>query len=267
MAAICGTTQALKKTPAPLGIIPNSSALTSGVNKETNKPLLAALVAEDVPHQQEQEKPSEATESGSEEEKQPQEPDRTLFCHPSVWSLQRIWKERTGYLFTDEEYLLADKLIRSYRYRVVEAVLRNTLWMRANSAKLRWNKFSVFAKHWQRNHEEYLAWCATGHLDKKRGHQTPAQKFDTVPDDDRMDIKEWNALAAWFKEYGKVGEWEIASDEWKAMGLRHGHVYTAMKFCGEESIPVTKEQFIDLLLECGGLKAVGAVAGFDEEEA
>jgi len=275
MGANCYTTLALPITPAPdalaLVTTPDSSALTGGNKKESKEPLLASLVAE-VDHPATQTNPDllsnlddglsvEPIESVSEcktKQPQPQRPDAVLFSHPSCWSLQRIWKNRTGYLFTDEDFILADKLIRTYRYRVVEAVLRNTLHERPESAKLRWNKFAVFARNWDRNHESYLAYCATAHLDKKRGsYKPPAQKFDTVPEDDQVDPKEWDSLIEWFQEHGKIGEWNLPMQEWEAMGLRHGHVYTAMKFCGEESIPVTKEQFISLLLECAELKAVG----------
>jgi hypothetical protein len=242
------------------------SASTPPETKEERKePLLAPLVAEAVEHLEEEEEPSKASELES-EEKQNQEPEEQSL-HPSVWSLRRIWKDRTGYLFTVEDFALANKLIRAYRYRVVEAVLRNTLWMRANSAKLRWNKFSIFAKHWQRNHEEYLAWCATGHLDKKRGNQTPAQKFDPIPEEGWVEanVKEFNALAAWFREHGKVGEWTVSIEN---LGLRKEYAYVAMKYLGDEGIAVTKEVFLDLLMEVASIKAVGAaVGGFDVEEA
>ncbi len=169
-----------------------------------------------------------------------------------------MWKERTGYLFTDADKVLAHKLIIAYRYRVVEAVLRNTLFMRKNSAKLCWNKFSIFAKHWQRNHEEYLAWCASAHLDKKYGSsQSPALKFDPVPDEGWVEAnaKEYNALRAWFKENCKIGEWTVTAKEF---GLRNEHSYVVLKYLGDEGLAVTKEAFVDLLLEAGGAKDVAS---------
>ena len=258
--AKCGTTQALPLTPAPLGITDDSSALTSG-KKETNKPFVAALLTEGSQVNQGQEKPEELHGEEAEEQNQPQ-------LHPSVWSLERMWKERTERNFIDEEALLAHELILAYRFRVVEAVLRNTLWMRKKSAAFRWNKFAIFAMHWERNHEEYLAWCATAHLDKKYGSsQSPVRKFDPVPEKGWVDAnaKEYNALAAWFRANGKIGEWTVTPQEF---GLRKEHGYVAMKYLGDEGLAVTKETFIDLLLEVGGaLKPKTVAAGFDVEKA
>jgi hypothetical protein len=257
MVAKCNTTQVLNITPAPdgAGSTSNSSALTSGNKEVTKEPLLAPLVAEESSTAEE--KP---TDLPSEPETQNQEqPD----LHPSVWSLQRIWKDRTGYLFTDEDLALANKLIVTYRYRVMEAVLRNTLWTRPESAKLRWNKFSVFAKNWVRNHEAYLAWFASN---PKTTHAA-VQKFDPVPEDDKIDTKEWNGLIRWMKEHGKIGYWTFEPTEWEKMGFTRGHVYTAMRYCGDEGFAVSKERFIDLLMEAAGVRAVGAPKGFDEEEA
>jgi hypothetical protein len=260
--AKCGTTQALKNNSAPLGTENNSSALTSG-KEVTKEPLLALLVAEcsaASPTEKTDTNPTELPseeppEFGSEEPEENQNQDTSHF-HPSVWSLERMWKERTGYLFTEADKALAHKLIITYRYRVVEAVLRNTLWMRPKSAKLRWNKFRIFAKHWQRNHEEYLAWCARAHLDKKYGSsQSAALKFDPVPEEGWADAnaKEFNALRAWFKENGKIGEWTVAA---KDFGLRDEHSYVVLKYLGDEGLALNKEAFVDLLLEAGGAKDV-----------
>jgi hypothetical protein len=244
--------------------------LSDSRKEVTKEPLLASLEAECSAASPEEKTNTNPTELSSEEPEENQNQD-TPDLHPSVWSLERMWKERTGYLFTDADKVLAHKLIIAYRYRVVEAVLRNTLFMRKNSAKLRWNKFSIFAKHWQRNHEEYLAWCATGYLDKGRGYSShsPAQKFDTVPNDDQIDTKitkEWNSLVAWLKEH-KQGDWQFGRQDWEAMGLHRGHVYVVLRYLADEGVAATKVQLIDLLFEAAGVKAVGAAARFDLEEA
>ena len=259
--ANCGTTRALRDS----GTQTDSHAEVPSVNELTKEPL--ASLAEVVALHSEASQPLNSLGIGSEEKATANPEPVWALCHPSVWSLQRIWKNRTGRLFTDEEMLAADELVRTYRYRVVESVLRNTLHERPNSSKLRWNKFTIFAKHWERNHDEYLAYCASAHHCKDRGLRAPIGKFDMVPDEDKVDLQEWKVSAAWFKNHGKIGEWDFPRAEWESMGFRRGHVFTAIKYCSEESVPVTKKQFLDLLMECAGLRAVGAVAGFDPEEA
>jgi hypothetical protein len=245
-------TENLEGAAAPIQEHLEGSALTCG-NKETKEPL--APLAEGSENQQQ----VLSEFNSEEEEQQPQE------LHPSVWSLERIWFVRTQRPFTDEEKGLANKLIMTYRFRVVKAVLENTLWQRPKSAKLRWNKFSIFAKHWDRNHEEYLAYCATPQ--KGGGHLTALSKFSPVPEEGDVDPQEWNSLTKWFKQT-KIGDWTFEREDWEAMGFTRPQVYTALLYCGEEGIGVTKEAFTDLIREVAGIKAVGAAAGcFDPEEA
>lgn len=234
--------------------------------KVSKKPLASLAEVGEASQPQKQDKTAEALSPQAEEKKrQPQEPEPDEL-HPGCWSIRRIWQESTGHILSWEDMALAHKLIVTYRYRAVGAVLRNTLWTRPKSAKLRWNKFSVFAKHWERNHEEYLAWIASN---PKTTHAA-VQKFDPVPGDDEIDQKEWNGLTRWMTEH-KIGDWTFERAEWEKMGFTYGQVYTAMLYCGEEGIGVTRDKFISLLLEVAGGREPGAEfefkGMFDEEEA
>ena len=225
------------------------SALTSG-KEERKEPFLASLVTEGSADKgQDKDNPARLGLQSEEQEQTQNRPELDL--HPSVWSLERIWHERTERNFTGEERVLANGLILAYRFRVVEAVLRNTLWQRPKSAKLRWNKFAVFAKHWERNHEEYLAYCASGGAGKAGGTLSPVRKFDPVPKDGWVaaNAKEYMALVNWFKSDGKIGEYTVKPTVYGLPAYEHG--YVAMKYLGDEGRAMTKEDFVALLLEVG----------------
>jgi hypothetical protein len=265
-AANCGTTQALNITPAlgslALGINPDSCAeVPSSIKKQTKEPLASLAEAGQSQADTNQLSLENSLEIVSESKTKAKatpelvESDVNAEIHPSVFSLQRKWKERTGHLFTNDEKRIAHGLILAHRYRVVEAVLQNTLYVRPKSAKLRWNKFSIFAKHWQRNHEEYLAWCASG-----KTTQLPHRKFDPAPAEGWVDqnAEEFNGLVTWFRESGKVGEYTVNPVD---LGLRKEHAYIAMKYLGDEGIAVDRETFVNLLMECAGVREYECACG------
>lgn len=241
-----------------------SEGFGSPSRKEESKEPLAPLAQMVVQVEEQVNTPSGLLDDGSITEETPTPKPNPL--HWRVPHLEKFWIARTQRSFTEAEAQLASDLIFAHRYRVVEAVLTNTLWKRPASAKLRWNKFAIFAKHWERNHEEYLAWCVTGEFDKTRGSvsKTPITKFDAVPDPAKMTDKhaeEWKQLVQWLKDYGKDGEWEMGTDEWKDLGVHQGHVYVVLSYIGEEGMCVTKDQFTDLLCEAGHTQfSEGAVA-------
>lgn len=249
--ANCGTTLTIKETPAPSSLTEtDSSALTSGIKKETKEPLLASLVADGVHVKDE-------ILSGLEAEPAEKEPEAPLVFHPSVYELQTLWRERTGLMFSGEELILADRLIRTYRYGVVYAVLRNTLYDRQASAKLRWNKFTVFARNWERNHEEYLAWCASGSFDKRRGHNsTVVTKYDPVPDEGWLlkNADEYKRISDYFEGHNKEGDWTFKVSE---LGVTPGCQYVMMKYVTRERLRVTKNEAINLLFEAAGQIPIG----------
>lgn len=263
------------ENPAPLGANLESSVLTDGESKERKEPLLASLVAEGSRQIENQNLLTDQAEEPK-ATPPPEVPWQVVGLLPSVDSLQAIWRRRTGRVFGEEELVAANTLILAHRFRVVEAVLHNCLWQRPNSAKLRWNDFTIFARNWERNHEEYLAWCAMQRFDKHPGSDhcavTPKTKFDRVPEmdefaKDQQMQQHWKELKKWLKEQGKVGEWELVAAEWEALGLHYGHVYVTLKYIGEEGYAVTKDTFMALLMEAAGLQAKAAAAGFDPQEA
>ena len=182
--------------------------------------------------------------------------------HPFVSDLEKLWHERTKLEFTVEELGLADTLIRAHRYRVVEAVLRNALFDRPLTANWCWNRFAVFARNWGVNHEKYLSWCATRQFDKRYGNaaRKPVEKFDPVPERGwvRSNIAEYNELARRFQD-NKVGDWTMSPKELTELSLRQEHAYVAVRYAVEEGIAVTKQQFVDLMIEAAGTEEEAAM--------
>ncbi len=76
-------------------------------NKQSNKPSLAPLATDSM---EELETLQSITDK--------QEGMVPEMLHGSVWSLEKVWRDRTGYSFTDDEAVLANKLILTYSYRV-----------------------------------------------------------------------------------------------------------------------------------------------------
>ena len=228
------------------------SALTSGLTNKETKPLLASLVAHGV---QDKETPAELfSEKGSE----------LSDIRPTCFQVQELWQERTGYRFSTNELLAADRLVRQYGTRVVIAVLRNTLFERPETAKWSWNNFKVFADNYTLNHEKYLAYCSSIHLTpqgKKSGittARTPVKKFDDISSDYLLKNPEkLRELAEWFNKNNKVGEWSVKRSD---HGVSAEDAYAAMSYIADEGIRVTKSEFVHLLLEASGMAMTGEEA-------
>lgn len=246
---------------------PSVVSTTVKEKEETKKPLASSTLAEaavvtpeilfglNSEHvAEEEEKPEEKT--------KPEEDRRPRRLHPGVWTVEELWRRRTGRSFTTEEAVRADWLVRTHRTRVVHDVLRVTLYERPNSAKLRWNKFEIFADHWQRNYAEYLAYCASAHLTKKNGLSRPLPpktKYMEVPDDkwcvDNAD--KYNKLVRRMQEH-KEGDWKMAWEDHR--NFERGHLYVVMDYVVAEQLRVDEVEFRVLLMEAVGFAPSGSCA-------
>ena len=81
-------------------------------------------------------------------------------------------------------------------------------------------------------------------LDKRPGYAPP--KFDTTTATPELT----KALASWFTENGKVGDWTMNKEERAALGVDAAHLIGVLRYMHKNQEKVTREQFIALLLEC-----------------
>lgn len=98
-------------------------------------------------------------------------------------------------------------------------------------------------------------------LEPRPGYQPP--KFDLTP----TTQNDFLAHKEWFKEHGKDGEWAITPEELQALSANTYHMLAVIRYVRRNNLKVTKDEFIDLLLECAGKKAADAPAGFNAEAA
>ena len=201
------------------------------------------------------------------EQQQDQNQPRHLHWHCPV--LSDIWYKRTGRPFTLEEKFLATDLIATHGHHVVEAVLDITLNKRPKSAKMVWKRFQVFVDNWQTNYDLCMAWYAS--TPKKDYPREIPPKFDCTLTKTKAEA---DSYKAYFREQCKTGEWQMPSEEWALIGATEEAFTGALRFCCENLRRVTKDEFMDLIVEAMGVihiepaKAAAAGAGgLSEEEA
>jgi hypothetical protein len=275
MGANCYTTQALPLTPAPasLGITENSSALTSGsegVREGADDSLRSSSTRSTSQTQQTQpDQTLGSVEAGvakrSQKQNQPQPQERVIHWHCPT--LSDIWLRRTGRTLTVDECHLASKLIAAEGYKVVEAVLDITLNKREKSAKMVWKRFQVFVDNWQTNYDLSMAWYTVQKAKNTHPREIPP-KFNYAP----MTKEEEKTAKEYFRETCKAGEWSISQAEMDATGASIEQYHATLNFCCENIRRVTKQGFLDLLVESMAViadkpLAAAAGAGFEHEEA
>jgi hypothetical protein len=82
-------------------------------------------------------------------------------------------------------------------------------------------------------------------LDMRPGYKD--RKFDTTHADN-VEIK---ALAEYFKDNAKVGDWKLSFNKRReALGVDYIHLSGVLRYVKAQGTPVTEEEFIGLLLEC-----------------
>lgn len=273
------STSSSTASPSTLPVYP-SGVTTSGSSKEEKKQRsLATLTRMGVEEQAVVDHTlsnSKGIESASflAEEKTKAKPEPEI--HWGVGELETMWHQRTTYLFTPEDRIAASDLIMAHSLRVVKAVLSDTLYNdKRKSSGMRWNNFQVFARNWERNHEEYLAVCA-------KNKRPPVTKFKIYAYDiQQKSIEKFREQAKWLTDNGKLGDWSLSYEErreYENYGATIDHIAAVIRYIREDGLLVSKQTFIDLIVECAALPAeTAAVAahfaaaavgkGFDPEEA
>lgn len=248
-AANCGTTQALKETQAN----PDSSALTSGNEREKEGTSSRSRSTTSSPESK-TENPDLVSDSSllaNQEQEQQQPQDQEQDWHGKAINLSEMWKQRTGSPFTPDEYGLVSSLIRQQGYSVVENVLQNTLFRRPRSAKMLWGKirFKSFVDNWQLNYDACMAYYAE-QSSKGNGMGIPPQKFDSRPYKSDQECKEDKEA---FRSNCKTDDWKITPLDKAALYYEEEHVIAAVRFCLENEIKVTKDEFLKLVTEAAGI--------------
>jgi len=182
-------------------------------------------------------------------------PEQVLLSSKSVDLLEGIWKDRTSYGLSPEDKTLAQALVVKHGSEVVATVLRNTINVRPKSAKLRWNKFRVFARNYERNYEEYLAYMAVEHPTSP-----VVTKFKVVQN---VTQETYDHLIQWFKDYGKLGDWNIRFKELEDFGATPDYLAAVIALLVHDECAVNRKRFLELMYECMGVdqpKVVAAAA-------
>ena len=81
-----------------------------------------------------------------------------------------------------------------------------------------------------------------------------AIQFDLSP----ISKEESTDLAGWFKESGKVGEWQFTAEDRTRLGVNTTQVGFVLRYMRQNSTAVTKQQFEELLRECAQKKSIAA---------
>ena len=184
---------------------------------------------------------------------QDQEQPQTL--HTYLPDVEAIWFKRTQKPFTPEEQRMASALCIEYGYKLVVAVLYNTLTQRPKSAKMRWTNFEVFFNNWAVNHDLYLAYVAAFNADRKNGYNLPVVGM-FQPNDD-IDGEQQRKLREYFKASNKDGDWNFTNEERDALGFDANDQMLVVRWCVENAIRVTKKRFIELLRKAAGKSSAG----------
>jgi hypothetical protein len=196
------------------------------------------------------------------------EQQQNQIIHWRCPALNDLWRKRTGQPFTKDDLFSATDLIQQHGNDVVEAILDITLNHREKSAKMVWKRFQVFVDNWQTNYDLCMAWFAVQKAKKSYPRPIP-DKFDCTLTETELEA---HNLKTYFREYCKNGVWELASDEWKLYGATQEHFTGALRFCCANIRRVTKQEFVDLIIEVMGsvrfAKAASAsTGGFEHEDA
>jgi hypothetical protein len=210
----------------------------------------------------------EAETKQDQNQNQEQDPEESVEWHWSVQKLSKLWHKRTGRALNAEEYTLATDLCKKHGWNVVEAVLDITLNYRTKSAKMMWKRFKVFYDNWQTNYDLCLAHNAEQKIKRGYGRDIPV-KFDCSK---LKDDNEWLTMKDFFQTHCKLYDWKLTPEDKAAWGYSDDHLVGAVRFCCENNVKVSKQQFIDLCVEAIALidlteelHPVGK--GFDVEEA
>ena len=153
---------------------------------------------------------------------------------------------------------MATALIKQQGHNVVEAVFRCALFQRTKSAKMLWGKvrFKVFVENWQLNYDAYQAWNAEQR--SKGNYALPVVlKFNC---DKYTDNKERERTVALFRAQCKADDWKLTPEDKALYGYEDGHVIGAVRFCCENGLTVTKQEFINLVVEAMGYVNVKTMA-------
>lgn len=100
-------------------------------------------------------------------------------------------------------------------------------------------------------------------LKPRPGYVPP--KFDVCPAS--LEDREYVENKAWFLQNGKDGEWAFGREEQAALGVGVPHIAAVFRYMRKGEMAVTSDEFIELLLECAGKKAVEVGAGHAPEGA
>jgi len=263
-ASKCGTTQVLEITQ---GQNLNSSALVPSDSERVSEGTDDSLRS---PSTQCESQGEPFEDSGSLPEQQQDQNQNQTEIHWRTAEVATLWHKRTGKPFTRDEYALASALCYQHGRHVVEAVLDITLNHRPKSASMIWKRFQVFFDNWQTNYDLCLAWRqGTIAKDKRAYPRDIPTKYviETISD------ANWKGIKDHFQHHNKVDAWRLTPDEAQAYVWETPHVMAVTRFCVDNGIRVTKEQFAGMMTECMATispdtKSTAASAGgFNVEEA
>jgi hypothetical protein len=108
---------------------------------------------------------------------------------------------------------------------------------------------------------------------KRKVEEEAAKKRDanaSAPiqfDRDPFSKEEQTDLARWFKESGKVGEWQLTKEDWSRLGVNNINAGFVLRYLRQNGMAVTQQQFEELLKESAQKKSMAAasndVASYD----
>ena len=97
--------------------------------------------------------------------------------------------------------------------------------------------------------------------EEERGKTIPTTAPTAAPilfDFSPVSNEEAASLGAWLKERGKVGDWSFGKEDSRRLGVGDNHVAAVLRHMRQNGTAVTKEQFIDLLVECAERRTLAA---------